>query len=379
MPVGSSQKLAFELGNGANWAVHGGGSCQISVTYETDPQKLKDPSSWKVIYSIEEGCPTNSKANLNLDFPKPGGSTYTGAYDCSDADTNGIDCVNSFNFTIPKELKNGQATLAWTWFNNVGNREMYMNCANVEISGGASDDSDMSSLPEMFVANLASINGGTCGSTESVNVQFPNPGQYVTTKTASSRMSMAYTPFPMAIPSGCGAVSAAPSAAPTSAPAASGAGSMTYGASTTTNPAALSALSSAYSSVTETASISLYSQPAKGVTHVTVTTLATVTGYPPASSAAASSAAPSAAPSVASAISGNSTSSGSCDSGKVSCPSPGSIVCIGTSQFGLCNIDNCAVLEVLSPGTQCSNGVISGSQKFKRSRVHRHSPHQFNI
>ncbi|KAI7646824.1 hypothetical protein KC318_g19069, partial [Hortaea werneckii] len=42
MAVGSSQVLAFELGDGANTAVHGGGSCQISVTYETDPAAIKD-------------------------------------------------------------------------------------------------------------------------------------------------------------------------------------------------------------------------------------------------------------------------------------------------------------------------------------------------
>lgn len=52
MKAGSHQLLAFDLGNGANTAVHGGGSCQISITYETDAVKQKNPQAWRVIYSI---------------------------------------------------------------------------------------------------------------------------------------------------------------------------------------------------------------------------------------------------------------------------------------------------------------------------------------
>ena len=56
MAAGSSQLLSFDSGlEGENWAVHGGGSCQLSITYETDPAKVKDPKNWYVIYSIEQG------------------------------------------------------------------------------------------------------------------------------------------------------------------------------------------------------------------------------------------------------------------------------------------------------------------------------------
>ena len=51
--AGSTFPLKLELGDGANTAVHGGGSCQLSITYETDPVKVKDPQNWHVIYSIE--------------------------------------------------------------------------------------------------------------------------------------------------------------------------------------------------------------------------------------------------------------------------------------------------------------------------------------
>jgi hypothetical protein len=53
--AGGSFPLQLALDGGANTAVHGGGSCQLSITYETDPVKLKSPNAWKVIYSIEGG------------------------------------------------------------------------------------------------------------------------------------------------------------------------------------------------------------------------------------------------------------------------------------------------------------------------------------
>lgn len=45
MAAGSSQLLAFDTGNGANTAVHGGGSCQISITYDTHRALVKDPKN----------------------------------------------------------------------------------------------------------------------------------------------------------------------------------------------------------------------------------------------------------------------------------------------------------------------------------------------
>lgn len=367
MPVGSSQLLAWDTGNGANTAVHGGGSCQISVTYETDPEKIKEPSAWKVIYSIEEGCPTNSPLNLDGQFTGPKGS-YTGSYPCTDDRTNGYDCVNQFNFTIPEGLQNGQATLAWTWFNNVGNREMYMNCAAIDISGGSDDDSAMSELPDMFVANLVASGLPTCDTEAYFNVQFPNPGQYVTTRVASSNMpvSSSTMSYPIAIPSGCsgdggssGTDSGSESAATTTAVASSETATLTY--------------SAVQAGVTSAAAATTTSAQAEAETStVQYSTMSTVTGYSPAAAATTSdtdvsAAAPTAESTGTYASSGNGTSSDSCDSGTIACPTPGALICVGSTQFGLCNINYCAVPQDLSDGTTCSDGVVSKRDVIRRS------------
>lgn len=60
-----------------------------------------------VIHSIEGGCPANVDGNLP-------------------ADPNG-DGASTFQFSIPDGINPGDYVLAWTWFNKIGNREMYMN------------------------------------------------------------------------------------------------------------------------------------------------------------------------------------------------------------------------------------------------------------
>ena len=335
MPVGSSQLLAFDTGNGANTAVHGGGSCQISITYEPDAAKIKDPASWHVLYSILGGCPTNSPMNLNGEFMGMDGKDYTGSYPCTDPNTNGYDCVNQFNFSIPQGVQNGPATLAWTWFNNVGNREMYMNCVAVDITGGQSNANEMSQFPEMFVANLASIDNGQCKTTEQENVDFPDPGAYVTTKHFSTKTAKDY---PLVVPSDCGSVGSA------SAPAATG----------VANTAAPSAAPS--------------SAPVP-VKNNNPTTLAVSTSAPalaaPSSAAATNAPVPSSdagsAPTTgaASAPSAPASSTGSCAAGSVSCTTPGNLVCMDSLHFGICDINNCAVTQDVADGTQCVDGAIA--------------------
>jgi len=75
----------------------------------------------------------------------------------------------SFDFNVPKETKSGEVIFAWSWFNRVGNREMYMNCAVVTIANGGSG---LSNYPDIFVANL----DDSCGTDEGFDVDFPNPG-----------------------------------------------------------------------------------------------------------------------------------------------------------------------------------------------------------
>ncbi|KAJ4255511.1 hypothetical protein NW762_009506 [Fusarium torreyae] len=145
---GSKQQLSF-----TGQAVHGGGSCQVSLTTDKNPTK---DSVWKVIKSIEGGCPAkNTPGNLgsNPDAENP----------------------DKYDFTIPEELAAGEYTLAWTWFNHVGNREMYMNCAAITVEGSGGSKDHLDSLPDMFVANI----GNGCEVLADTDLQFPNPGKDV--------------------------------------------------------------------------------------------------------------------------------------------------------------------------------------------------------
>ena len=86
MAIGAPQDLQF-----TGSAVHGGGSCQISITKDTPATKS---SKWMVIHSIEGGCPAkNAQGNL------PEDPTGTGA--------------DTYKFTIPDGVAPGAYTLAW--------------------------------------------------------------------------------------------------------------------------------------------------------------------------------------------------------------------------------------------------------------------------
>ena len=114
-------------------AFHGGGSCQAS--FSEDGGK-----TFKVVKSFIGGCPSGS------------GNT-------------------SYPFTVPASAKAGPTIFAWTWFNRFGNREMYMNCAAVTITG--SGGSGLASLPEIFKANI----GNGCATIPDFALDIPNPGE----------------------------------------------------------------------------------------------------------------------------------------------------------------------------------------------------------
>ncbi|PLB51949.1 hypothetical protein P170DRAFT_422879 [Aspergillus steynii IBT 23096] len=148
--IGEANPLKF-----TGSATHGGGSCQVSLTKDLEPTK---DSKWMVIKSIEGGCPVNAEGNLP-ENPDGSGST-------------------EFKYTIPDGIEPGKYTLAWTWFNRIGNREMYMNCAPVTVKGGSSAKRSPvkrdASFPDLFVAN---VNG--CTTPEGKDIRFPNPGEEV--------------------------------------------------------------------------------------------------------------------------------------------------------------------------------------------------------
>lgn len=169
MPLGSKQELSF-LGG----ATHGGGSCQVSITYDAAPTKS---SKFKVIHSIIGGCPARNAA----------GNIGTSAK---------TEDPDKYEFSIPNNLPPGNAVLAWTWFNKIGNREMYMNCAPVKLTGGGAAKRDLErnetlvergmeafdALPDMFVANI----GNGCTTKDSTDLKFDNPGKSVDMISTSS-------------------------------------------------------------------------------------------------------------------------------------------------------------------------------------------------
>ncbi|KAI5812826.1 extracellular protein [Pyronema omphalodes] len=134
-------------------ATHNGGSCQISLSYDKG-------KSFQVIKSIIGGCVK----------PNPGDN-------------------QQFSFTIPRNAGGGEALLAWSWINNTGNREFYMNCAVVTIGGKKKKRRSISGTagrveekvekpalgPNLFVANL----GNGCTTLGGTDVDYPDPGPNV--------------------------------------------------------------------------------------------------------------------------------------------------------------------------------------------------------
>lgn len=148
---GSQQQIEL-----AGTAVHGGGSCQVSITYDNPPTK---DSVFKVLASYEGGCPGGEDTTTNR---APGSSPD----------------LPPLPYTIPSDIPSGEAVVAWSWFNKIGNREMYMRCAPVKIDGSNSDTSAFNALPDMFKANI----GNGCSTVEGTNVIFPNPGSNLSGK-----------------------------------------------------------------------------------------------------------------------------------------------------------------------------------------------------
>ena len=378
LTAGSSQQVEYELGGGANTAVHGGGSCQISVTYETDPAKLKDPSNWKVLQSFIGGCPTNAKGNL------------VRAEMCNGS--NAPECVNQLNFNVPAEVQNGDAILAWTWFNNVGNREMYMNCAKVSISGGSGD---IGSLPSMAVANLASIN--SCKTSENFNVDFPDPGKYVTTESPLNFPTKLMEGSGCGSGSGSGGGSTVPAAPVGDTPSNGGSGSTPSTPSTPSNGGSSPGSGTTPQQPATTANNGQYTQApnpgaGSGSPGAGSGNSGSGSGRPPAggifapgaggapttlvtSAVPVATSAPSTGGSAPAAPPATGGSQGQCSAGQVPCTAQG-FYCISATQFGMCNW-GCAVPQDMSGGTECSAGVVKAialpAQRRRRSARHLHA------
>lgn len=345
MKVGDTQQLAFK-----GSAVHGGGSCQLSVTLDTEPTAN---SKFKVIKSIEGGCP-------------------------------GVSGPNSYEFTLPDSIPNGKATFAWTWFSKLsGQPELYMNCAPIEVTGGASDDSAFNQLPDMFVANI----DNTCTSPQNFATKFPNPGSVVQnggtndlkepTGSGCGASSGGSSPAPSSGGSAAPAPSAAPSSAPSAAPQPSSAPvSSAPAAPEPSNPGGVFA-PGASSAAQSPAPSTLVTQPASSAPAPSAPAPSAPAPSAPAPSAPAPSASAPSAP-VGTAPVGTAPiatgspaaptgapSTGAPSAGGNACSQNGAIVCNGPTQFGLCN-NGSVVWQAVAAGTTCSNGAIQKRQYHGR-------------
>ncbi|KXN67301.1 putative endoglucanase precursor, partial [Conidiobolus coronatus NRRL 28638] len=88
----AGQSVKWSLYGGAT---HNGGHCEISLSY--------DDKTFVSIQTILGNCMKDGKLDYEV--------------------------------TIPANAPSGPATFAWTWINWSGNREYYMNCADVDIEG----------------------------------------------------------------------------------------------------------------------------------------------------------------------------------------------------------------------------------------------------
>ncbi|CAD0083102.1 unnamed protein product [Aureobasidium vineae] len=258
-------------------ASHGGGSCQIGVTLDRQPTA---DSTFKTIASFIGGCPID--------------------------DANGG--THPFNYTIPSEVPNGKATLAWSWVSKLsGQPEFYMNCAPITVSGGAEDTKEFDQLEDMFRVNLPS---SECGSQLSSNLEIPNPGRYVTTIDTRA----------LAPPTG------------------SGCAALSQTTATESNTAAASSTESAAATTPLTTLT-----PVPSAVDTTTTSAATATS-------ASATYLPSSSLSMLSTIPGPYSNS-------TSCTTNGALVCNGPTQFGLCNFGQ-VIWQPVAPGTTCQDGQI---------------------
>ena len=259
-------------------AVHGGGSCQFSLTTDETPTKQ---SQWKVIHSIIGGCPSNVSENLPTD---PDGSLAA-----------------TFPVTLPRDTPNGAVTFAWSWLNKKGLREFYMSCAPLMVSGGTEGRaSSLRDLPDMFVANLPS---SSCGTLENFDFAYPNPGKSVITgESASANAQLTGD--------GCATMTRM------------GAGAGELGPVHTN-------MKVASSTATATTEARLTGERyANQGSLSTSTSTSIIDPYLP-------------------------VVTGSC----IPCSRDGTIICIGSAQFGLCE-NGCAIAQNLAAGTSCSAGTI---------------------
>ncbi|KAF9358298.1 hypothetical protein BGX34_008980 [Mortierella sp. NVP85] len=98
-----TQRTVYNAGETINTqysvgASHGGGHCQWALSYD-------DGKTWVVIKTLIRECLRDAGADYSVPVQ------------------------------IPANAPSGKATFMWLWNNAIGNRELYSNCADIEIKG----------------------------------------------------------------------------------------------------------------------------------------------------------------------------------------------------------------------------------------------------
>jgi hypothetical protein len=344
--AGETKEVAF-----VGTAVHGGGSCQFSITTDTEPTEA---SQWKVIHSMIGGCPSNVTGNLPGDDAKAPGSAV-------------------LPVTMPDFIPDGAYTFAWSWVNKVGNREFYMDCAPIKVGGGgnakrSSAAAALAALPDMFIANLPSTE---CSTSEKEDFVFPNPGDSVYTYPGAA-VGHSLTGAGCAAQAKMSAGNGEPST-PTepgsgdkpasSEPAASEPAASKPAATNTAGTPAASTGAPSYPT-------GVPSNPDGGVLAPGASPAPSASPVPEVPTSKPEQPKPAASAAPVAPVAPSTPSSSDC----TPCTEDGAIVCIGSNQFGLCN-RGCAVAQALAQGTVCTNGVIGAKKrsinKFPRAHLHR--------
>lgn len=93
-------------------AIHGGGHCQFGISY--------DNKNFLVLKTVLNSCLLDSM---------------------------------SYKFDLPNNAPGGNLTVFWTWINRIGNREYYMECADVTVNNGNFGNSVVKGK-ELVIANI---------------------------------------------------------------------------------------------------------------------------------------------------------------------------------------------------------------------------------
>jgi hypothetical protein len=92
-------------------AVHGGGHCQFGISY--------DDKTFIVLQTVIGNCLLDTK---------------------------------SYSFDLPPDAKGGDITIFWTWINRIGNREYYMECADITVN--TNGNNKQIAGKELLIVNL---------------------------------------------------------------------------------------------------------------------------------------------------------------------------------------------------------------------------------